>query len=96
MPVIFHIPGPLRAYTDGHSRVEIAAPHGTLRDVLLALWSRYPGLRDRLANEQGEIREHINIFIGNENVRYLEGLATPIADAAEITIVPAISGGTPL
>ena len=96
MATIFHIPGPLRAYTDGHRQVEIDAAHGTLRDVLQALWSRYPGLRDRLANEQGEIREHINIFIGNEDVRYLEGLATPIAAGAEITIVPAISGGTPL
>jgi molybdopterin synthase sulfur carrier subunit len=93
MPVIFHIPGPLRTYTDGHRQVEIDAAHGTLRDVLRALWSRYPGLRDRLANEQGEVREHINIFLGNENIRYLEGLATPVQDGAEVTIVPAISGG---
>ena len=93
MPVIFHIPGPLRSYTDGQPRVEIEAAHGTLRDVLLALWSCYPGLRDRLATEQGEVREHINIFIGNENVRYLDGLATPVPDGAEVTIVPAISGG---
>lgn len=93
MPVIFHIPGPLRSYTDGQPRVEIDSSHGTLRDVLLALWSRYPGLRDRVATEQGEVREHINIFIGNENVRYLDGLATPVPDGAEVTIVPAISGG---
>jgi molybdopterin synthase sulfur carrier subunit len=91
--VIFHIPGPLRAFTGEHSPVEIDARHGTLRDVLLALWSRYPGLRDRLATEQGEVREHINIFLGNENVRYLDGLATLVPDGAEITIVPAISGG---
>jgi molybdopterin converting factor small subunit len=93
MPVIFHIPGPLRAYTDGHPQVKIDASHATLRDALLALWSRYPGLRDRLATEQGEVREHINIFLGNENVRYLDGLATPVPNGAEITIVPAISGG---
>jgi len=93
MPVIFHIPGPLRSYTDGRPQVKIDASHGTLRDILLALWSRYPGLRDRLATEQGEIREHINIFLGNENVRYLDGLATLVPDGAEVTIVPAISGG---
>jgi sulfur-carrier protein len=93
--VIFHIPGALRVYADGHSRVEINASHGTLRDVLQALWSRYPGLRDRLANEQGEVREHINVFVGNEDIRYLEGLATPIPNGAEISIVPAISGGAP-
>jgi sulfur-carrier protein len=91
--IVFHIPGALRVYTDGHSRVELDRAHGTLRDVLQALWSRYPGLRDRLANEQGEVREHINIFVGNEDVRYLEGLATSIPDGAEISIVPAISGG---
>lgn len=96
MAIIFHIPGPLRVYTDGHRRVEIDATHGTLREVLQALWSRYPGLRDRLANEQGEVREHINIFIGNEDVRYLEGLATSVPNGSEITVVPAISGGSPL
>jgi sulfur-carrier protein len=94
--IIFHIPGAVRVYTEGQSRVEIDPAHGTLRDVLQVLWTRYPGLRDRLANEQGEVREHINIFVGNEDVRYLEGLATPIPDGTEITIVPAISGGTPL
>jgi sulfur-carrier protein len=94
--IILHIPGALRAYTDGHRRVEIDGSNGTLRDVLQLLWSRYPGLRDRLATEQGEVREHINLFLGNENVRYLEGLATPVPDGAEVTIVPAISGGTPL
>jgi molybdopterin synthase sulfur carrier subunit len=93
VPVIIYIPGPLRIYTDGRSKVEIDGPHGTLRDVLDSLWSRYPGLRDRLATEQGAVREHINIFLGNENVRYLNGLATPVADGVEISIVPAISGG---
>jgi molybdopterin converting factor small subunit len=90
---VIHIPSALRVFTDGHSRVKIDPPYGTLQDVLLALWARYPGLRDRLANEQGEVREHINIFLGNEDVRYLGGQATPIPDSGEITIVPAISGG---
>jgi molybdopterin converting factor small subunit len=93
MAVIFHIPGALRVYTDGRSRVEIEPAHGTLRDGLLTLWRKHPGLRDRIATEQGEVREHINIFLGNENIRYLDGLATPVPDGSEITIVPAISGG---
>ncbi|HEX4595321.1 MAG TPA: ubiquitin-like small modifier protein 1 [Bryobacteraceae bacterium] len=93
MAVIFHIPGALRVFTEGRSRVEIDSGHHMLRDVLLMLWSRYPGLRDRVATEQGEVREHINIFLGNENIRYLDGLATPVPDGSEITIVPAISGG---
>ena len=93
MAVILNIPGALRVYTNGQHQVEIVSVPGTLRDVLLMLWSQYPGLRDRIATEQGEVREHINIFLGNENVRYLEGLATPVPDNVEITIVPAISGG---
>lgn len=93
MAVIFHIPGPLRIYTEGRNAVKIEAAASTLREVLLALWSHYPGLRDRLATEQGDIREHINIFLGNENVRFLGGLAAPVPDGAEISIVPAISGG---
>lgn len=96
MAIVFHIPGALRVYTDGQRQVEIERGPGPLRDVLLELWARYPGLRDRLANEQGEVREHINIFLGNENVRFLGELATPVPDGAEITIVPAISGGAHL
>ena len=50
-------------------------------------------MRDRLATEQGQVREHINIFVGNEDVRYTDGLATPIVAGAEISVVPAVSGG---
>jgi molybdopterin converting factor small subunit len=62
-------------------------------DALAALWKLYPGVRDRIATEQGQIRQHINIFIGNENVRYTGGLASPISPGCEISIVPAVSGG---
>lgn len=65
----------------------------TLVDALSALWTRYPGVRDRIANEQGQLRQHINIFIGNEDVRYTGGLASPVTDGSEISIVPAVSGG---
>ncbi|MGH9683619.1 MAG: MoaD/ThiS family protein [Candidatus Acidiferrales bacterium] len=93
MPVTFHIPGPLRQFTGGHSKVEIDRSPATLSDALSALWILYPGLRDRLATEQGQIREHINIFIGSENIRYTGGLASHISAGSEISIVPAISGG---
>jgi len=93
VPVTFHIPGPLRDFTGGQSSVTIDDTAPTLADALAALWTRYPGLRDRIATEQGIVREHINIFVGNDNIRYTGGLATPLPDAAEITIVPAISGG---
>ncbi len=93
MPVTFHIPGALREFTAGHSRVQIEASPSTLADALAALWTLYPGVRDRIATEQGQVREHVNIFIGDENVRYTGGLASPISPSSEISIVPAVSGG---
>lgn len=93
MGVTVHIPGPLRAFTDGRSEVTLSAPAATVRDALDLLGSLYPGIRDRILTEQGALREHINIFVGNEDVRYTGGLATPLPAAAVITIVPAISGG---
>ena len=93
MPVTFNIPGALREFTGGHSKVEIEHSPTTLSEALSALWILYPGVRHRIATEQGEIREHINIFIGEENVRYTGGLASPVFAGSEISIVPAISGG---
>ncbi len=93
MSVTFYIPGPLRSFTGGLQLVDIGASPPTLADALEALWALYPGLRDRMATEQGQIREHINLFVGNENVRYTGALATPLLDGAVVSIVPAISGG---
>ena len=91
--MLFFIPGPLRQFAQGHDSVELQGECATLRDALSALWKLHPGLRDRIVTEQGALREHINIFVGNEEVRYTGGLATPIRSDCEISIVPAISGG---
>jgi sulfur-carrier protein len=93
MPVTFHIPGALREFTAGHGTVKIEQSPTTLAEALSALWTLHPGVRDRIATEQGQVREHINIFIGNENVRYTGGLASPVTAGSEISIVPAVSGG---
>src|SRR5260370_28687564 len=93
MPVTFHIPGALREFTAGHSRVQIERSPKTLAEALSALWTIYPGVRDRIATEQGQVREHINIFIGDENIRYTGGLASPVPSRSEILIVPAFSVG---
>jgi molybdopterin synthase sulfur carrier subunit len=93
MAVTFHIPGALREFTAGLNRVRIEGSPTTLSEALSALWTLYPGVRDRVANEQGQVREHINIFIGDENIRYTGGLASPISAGSEISIVPAVSGG---
>ena len=93
MPVTFHIPGALREFTGGRSRVEIGPSPTTLAEALSVLWTLYPGVRDRVATEQGQVRQHINIFIGNEDIRYTGGLASPVPPGSEISIVPAVSGG---
>jgi len=66
---------------------------GTVREALDLLGSLYPGIRDRIFTEQGALRQHINIFVGSEDVRYTGGLNTPLPASAVISIVPAISGG---
>jgi sulfur-carrier protein len=93
MSVTFHIPGPLRSFANGRSQVEVAGTPATLSEALQSLWVVCPGIRDRVVTEQGLIRQHINIFVGKEDVRYTGGLATPVAPGAEITIVPSVSGG---
>jgi molybdopterin converting factor small subunit len=93
MPVTFNIPRALREFTGGQGSVRLEETPATLAKALSMLWAHYPGLRDRVVTEQGEIRQHVNVFIGNENVRYLGGLSSPVSDGSEISIVPAVSGG---
>ena len=93
MSVIVRIPGPLRPLAAGQGQVKLAGSPGTVREALELLWRAYPALRDRVVNEEGQVRGHINVFVGNESIRYTEGIATPIAADAEISIIPAVSGG---
>lgn len=94
MQVLFKIPGPLREFTGNQSTVYVKVEAGAnLLEVLEALFVVSPGLRDRVLTETGETRRHVNIFVGNENVRYTGGLATAIYAEAEVSIVPAITGG---
>jgi sulfur-carrier protein len=91
--VRFYIPGALREFAGGRSQIEIDHPAATLNSALSALWIVCPGVRDRILTEQGEVRRHINIFVGEENIRYTGGLATPVSAQSVISIVPAVSGG---
>ena len=79
--------------TGGREQIEIGGSPATVGDALEALWTICPGLRDRVATEQGEIREHVNVFVGDENVRFTGGLTTPVPDGAEISIFHAVIGG---
>jgi molybdopterin converting factor small subunit len=93
MAVTFYIPGPLRQHTEGRSQVEVRVSGATVAEALAALWQAYPGLRDRILTEQGEVRQHVNIFVGEEHIRDSGGLAAAVKNGAAITIVPAVSGG---
>ena len=93
MAVTFYIPGPLRIFSGGSSQVKIGTSPSTVRDALELLYIEYPGIRDRLINEEGRLREHINIFVGDENIRETGDFSTPLLAHTEISIVPAVSGG---
>src|SRR5437868_8767578 len=71
VPITFHIPGALREFTEGNGKVEIQSSPRTVGDALAALWTLYPGVRDRIATEQGQVREHVNLFVGEEDTRYI-------------------------
>jgi len=93
MRITFHLPSALRQFAGGQSSVQVETSGATLADALSALWTLYPGVRDRMATEQGQMREHINVFIGDENVRHTGGLRSRLTPGAEVTILPAVSGG---
>jgi sulfur-carrier protein len=93
MSLTFVVSGPLREFSDNRGEVEIADSAASLGEALALLWREYPGFRDRVVTELGEVRQHVNIFVDGENIRYLGGFDTPVRDGAEIVILPALSGG---
>jgi len=92
MAVVVWLPGALRPLAGGASRVTLGSPLD-VRAALAELFARHPGLRDRILDERGEVRRHVNVFVGTENMRDLAGLATALADGAEVHVFPAVSGG---
>jgi glutathione peroxidase len=94
MGVRFLIPSPLRPLVDGRDRVPIDTGGATVGQALAALFDRHPELKLRIVTEQGEVRPHVNVFVGNESIRDTGGLDSPITDGVEIAIIPAVSGGT--
>lgn len=94
MSISFRIPNYLASLAGGQTAIVIANAPATVDEALDALWRAHPALRDRIVDEQGEVRQHINIFVGDEAIRFADGLATKVANGAEILIVPAVSGGS--
>jgi sulfur-carrier protein len=91
MPVLVRIPTPLRALTKGAAEVQAEA--GTVADLIEVLERQFPGLKERLVEDGGELRRFINIYINQEDIRFLQGATTTLKQGDEVSIVPAIAGG---
>ena len=91
MSVSVRIPTILRTYTHGES--EVSADGGTLSEVLESLEASYPGIRSRILDEQGAIRRFVNVYVGNDDVRFLEALDTTTPEGAQVSVIPAVAGG---
>jgi len=85
------IPTPLRSATDGESAVEVTG--ATVDDALRTLVDRYPELADNLYNEDDELRQFVNVYVGDEDIRFGDGVETTFAPGDEVSIVPSIAGG---
>jgi molybdopterin synthase sulfur carrier subunit len=92
VPVRLHLPGALRQYAGGASVLELAGD-GTVSELLGALGGAYPGVQQRVVDELGALRPHVNVFVNGENIRHLDGMATSIGEGDEVWLLPAISGG---
>lgn len=85
------IPTPLRPMTGGKGEVETHA--SDIQSLIASLNGQFPGLKDRVCDEKGEIRRFVNIYLNEEDIRFMQGKDTPLKDGDEVSIVPAIAGG---
>jgi sulfur-carrier protein len=92
--VLVRIPTILRSYTDGAA--EVSAPEGTLREVIAGLDAAYPGLGGRILDDGGQLRRFVNVYVGDEDVRFAQGLDTPVVAGARVSVIPAVAGGAPV
>jgi molybdopterin synthase sulfur carrier subunit len=92
MPVQVRIPTPLRKLTGGAESV--AATGHTVAAVVQDMESRHPGLKERICDDAGKVRRFVNVYVNGDDIRFLASLDTPVKDGDEISIVPAIAGGT--
>ncbi len=91
MSVSVRIPTILRAYTGGAA--EVSAEPGTLREVITGLDSSYPGIGGRILDDTGKLRRFVNVYVGDEDVRLIQGLDTPVPSGGQVSVIPAVAGG---
>jgi molybdopterin converting factor small subunit len=92
MSVSVRVPTILRSYTGGDS--EVSAEGSTLSELLDSLDASFPGIRARILDDDGQIRRFVNVYVGNDDVRFLDGLDTELANDAQVSIIPAVAGGS--
>ena len=93
MAITIELPGALQAHASGSASVLIEEPCASVGEALAALASQWPGVLDRVLTERGELRQHVNVFVDEENSRFIGGLDAPVPDGSTILILPAVSGG---
>jgi len=94
MSVTVRVPTILRTYTGGASEVSVeAADTATLADVLTALEAAHPGIQARVLDDAGALRRFVNVYVGDEDVRFVDGLGTPVAPGTTVSVIPAVAGG---
>jgi sulfur-carrier protein len=91
MAVTVRIPTTMRPLSGGAKQVEVEP--GTLAEVIGSLEAAHPGFRDRLLDESGDLRKFVNLFVDDDDVRYLDGLDTKVPDGITVSIIPAVAGG---
>ena len=91
MAITVRIPTPLRRVTDGQDKVDTEGE--TLRQLIDSMESQYPGIKERLCDEDGNLRNFVNVFVNGEDVRFLDGIDSATGDGDEVSIVPAVAGG---
>jgi molybdopterin synthase sulfur carrier subunit len=93
MSITVRIPTPLRRVTSGVSEVSVEA--STVKQMIEDLERQYPGMRERICESDGQVRRFVNVFVGDEDIRFLQGLETPIPEGTQVSIIPAVAGGAP-
>src|SRR3954468_15637552 len=93
MPNTIHIPTPLRPFTDKQESVEVTG--GTVGELLADLTQRYAGLRKHLYTDDGRLRNFVNVYLNDEDIRYLQKEQTPVKAGDSLSIVPSVAGGAP-
>ena len=92
MAITIRIPTPLQRLTSGQS--EVACEGATVTELLSDLEKRHPGIKERICDEEGKLRRFVNVFVNEEDIRFLKGDQTSVKDGDEVSIIPAIAGGS--